>query len=232
MKRFSLIVLLFIGFSFSCLAQPEHRIAFSVGFYNHSFLCAEYESSDHYYNEYEMYDYYSNNDSIICIGNRTEIKSKPLNFNFHYECMLGERAGIGMFLGYCNLRMKQYSETDITIRSSRHESYIHYFGELHRHVISFMPELIVNYIKREHVAIYGKIGVGFSFDFKNDIIYENSQSDGKITMRMNSCFQFTPLSIEVGGVDWRGFAEFGYGYQGVAQVGVKYTFRNKESRAE
>ena len=42
MKRFSLIVLLFIGFSFSCLAQPEHRIAFSVGFYNHSFLCAEY----------------------------------------------------------------------------------------------------------------------------------------------------------------------------------------------
>ena len=232
MKRISFVVFLFIEFIFNCFAQCEHRISLSLGFYNHSFLSAEYESSDHYFYENEKYDYYSNNDTTICTGKRTEMKSKPLNFNLQYECMLGERAGIGVCLGYCNLKMKQYLETDMTIRSSRNESYIHYFGELHRHIFSFMPEVIVNYFKREHVTMCGKIGVGFCSDFKNDINYENSKSDNKITMKMNSCLQFTPLSIDVGGVRWRGFAEFGYGYQGVAQFGVKYTFDKKESGAE
>ena len=82
------------------------------------------------------------------------------------------------------------------------------------------------------ILVHGKLGFGLSLCLEKNIIYADSKSDSKKTFRLGSSLQYTLLGIEIGGMLWRGFAEFGYGYQGVAQVGVKYTFRNKESRAE
>ena len=229
MKRISLIIFLFIGFIFSCLAQPEHRITASVGFYNHTYILDEYKSTDHYYNEQELYDYHNYNDTIICTGNRTELKSKPINLNIHYECMLGKRAGIGVCVGYNNLKIKQYTETDTTFSSSVNTT-IHYWGDLHKHLFIIMPEAIINYFKRTHLAMYGKLGFGLSLCLEKNIIYADSKSDSKKMFRSGPSLQYTLLGIEIGGMPWRGFAEFGYGYQGVAQVGVKYTFKKKEDR--
>lgn len=231
MKKYCLI-LLYIAISICCLAQQERHIALGLGYYSHAYISEEYNSSNRNYYEQENYSYDVINDTIICIGTRNELISKPFHFNIHYAWMLGKIAGLGLCLGYDHLSMKQYIQTD---KTTKHKSYtdINYYGELNRHIIYLMPEAIIYYLKRDHFSMYGKFGAGLRFNFEKKIKYDEKSRSNKANIEESSLYcQFTPLGLEGGTKNLRGFLDFGYGGQGVVQLGVKYIFKDKSSTEE
>ena len=79
-----------------------------------------------------------------------------------------------------------------------------------------------------HFATYGKSarkGVRFNFEKREFYSHYFEDAEGKYH---HAYFQGSPVCFEIGNHYWRGFAEFGFGGQGIAQFGVKHTFKKKE----
>lgn len=84
---------------------------------------------------------------------------------------------------------------------------------------TFAPEAKFKYLNSDNkFNIYGLLGAGVTFLQSKD--YEDSNND-KSSVHFN--FQATPLGIEYGG-SVKGFAELGFGYKGILNVGVNFGF--------
>lgn len=233
MKRFSLIVLLFIGFSLSCLAQPEHRIAIGFGGLSHGFNHALADILT------DVEDCQRSPRDINDTDERTEehMLILPVNLNLHYECTLKNHFSIGLCLGYDKLRMNQESWSYVAAEKvDRYgDGYIGWNcvsednGYLHRHIIFIMPEATVYWFKKERFSMYSKFGAGVRFNIEKREFF-TSRSDITEFKEHHFYFQGSPICFEVGKKNLRSFGEFGYGAQGIGQFGVKYTFKKKEDR--
>ena len=234
MKKFFLSIIFCFVALFTCFAQVEHRISFGVGVFSHAYLSeffSEFDDVDRYYpSPYdEPCDDYEYTDKWIC--------SLPFNANLHYELAIGKHFGVGLCAGYDYIRMKHETEI-IQTNTTEQNSYGSYntwdsfteYGRLHRHILYFMPEVYVYWFKRSHVAMYSKIGAGMRFNIeKKTYVHERYQ----YTRLEEKHFYFhaAPVGVEFGGQKWRGFAEIGYGAQGITQYGVRYTIKGKEKES-
>ena len=71
------------------------------------------------------------------------------------------------------------------------------------------------WLNRAHVGLYSKLAAGAGYFFANG-------SDSKDNFSV--AFQVTPVGVDFGGEQFRGFLEVGVGWQGIVSGGVRWFF--------
>lgn len=82
---------------------------------------------------------------------------------------------------------------------------------------SVLPAIKYNWRVREHVSMYSKLGVGLTFGSDSGDVDKSKSSSTTFN------FQASFFGIEFGSA-FRGFAELGFGEQGVILAGLRYKF--------
>ena len=83
--------------------------------------------------------------------------------------------------------------------------------------LTVMPAVKVHYIKKDHFGLYSKAAVGVAFDLEHDPEFQTK----------NNTYvgvQVSALGLEAGGETMKGFVEVGYGYEGLAMAGIRFSF--------
>lgn len=230
--------LLLLGTSSICHAKPEHRISIGAGVLSYIYIneiCDEHA-------DVELAPPYFGGNKIIGYSTYEyawrDLQSLPITANLHYECTLGKHFGIGLCVGYEHQKM----DLDINVYTYTGEKITPYgiydnyditkkSGKLDRRFFYAMPEATLYYFKKEHVSMYGKLAAGISF---SKIKRENADEETRGTRFKNQHFsgQVSPVCLEIGNKNICGFMEYGFGHQGIAQFGVKHTFKKKNESAK
>ena len=88
-------------------------------------------------------------------------------------------------------------------------------GKFKLGVVSAMPLVKFAWLNRAHVGLYSKLAAGAGLFFANG-------SDAKDNISF--AFQATPIGVDFGGEQFRGFVEAGVGWQGIVSGGVRWMF--------
>lgn len=101
------------------------------------------------------------------------------------------------------------------------------------HIASLMPAAKFPWFSYDHVSMYSKLAVGamythtltYKVDGNNDYIIENGHRvlDNSSSQWSWAC-QVNPVGVDFGGQLCRGFAELGWGMQGLIMLGVRFNF--------
>ena len=89
-------------------------------------------------------------------------------------------------------------------------------GKFQLGVVSVMPVVKFAWLNRAHVGLYSKLAAGAGYTFTGET--------EDIKDKFMFAFQATPLGVDFGGEQFRGFVEAGLGMQGIANVGVRWLF--------
>ena len=88
-------------------------------------------------------------------------------------------------------------------------------GKFQLGYLSVMPMLKFAWLRKPHVGLYSKLGIGAGLEFSNgDVTQDNISWSGQIT----------PIGFDFGGESFRGFVEAGVGMQGLVNCGVRWLF--------
>lgn len=79
--------------------------------------------------------------------------------------------------------------------------------------ISVLPGIKWRWLYREHFGMYTKAGVG--------VLLQPANPAGE---QLSLGIQLSPVGMEFGGVNFRGFLEAGFGDQGILMAGLRYAF--------
>lgn len=120
--------------------------------------------------------------------------------------------------------MKDDVTTGASVTSYKH-------GELTNYYASIMPQLRFNWKETKNVLIYSKLGLGMTFIFDSYSAESTDGTTGVLNVSADAtsekqhyfAYQLSPIGIIVGRKAC-GFAEVGFGTQGIAQVGFMYRF--------
>jgi len=82
--------------------------------------------------------------------------------------------------------------------------------------ISVMPTLKWSWLRKAHFGMYSKVAAGVMF-------VSNSPDGSSSKSATHFTGQVSPLCVEFGGA-LRGFAELGFGEQGILNLGLRYKF--------
>lgn len=88
-------------------------------------------------------------------------------------------------------------------------------GKFEMGYLSVMPVVKFAWFNRERVGLYSKLGFGAGYSFTGD-------SEPKD--RFGFSAQLTPIGVDFGGEQFRGFVEAGIGMQGIVSGGVRWFF--------
>lgn len=83
-------------------------------------------------------------------------------------------------------------------------------------------ECLFVYNKNERTKLYGKIGLGMH-EFSQTVTYVNPMMPDASVRYNYFSGQLTPIGIEIGR-ELSGFAEFGFGYNGILSAGIRGKF--------
>lgn len=146
-------------------------------------------------------------------------------FSFEYFRYVHPRVAVGAVAAYENfiLDFKTYAGKDEDGKAI----YKSGGSRNHQHFLTIMPSLKVPYFCRQHVGLYGKVAVGAYWNYTEG--YSTFDSDGVETVhdptnKFSWAMQVTPIGVDFGGWAWRGFAELGFGMQGLISLGCRYSF--------
>ncbi len=99
------------------------------------------------------------------------------------------------------------------------------------HVFSIMPSAKFNWFSYEHVSMYSKLAVGMAVYYTPEVNYTCVDDDGNVQEKtiegsrsVSYAFQVNPVGVDFGNRNLRGFAELGWGCQGLWIIGLRYCF--------
>ena len=96
-------------------------------------------------------------------------------------------------------------------------------GELKHSYYTLMPAVKFDWLRKKHFGMYSKLAVGMTLRTENIEDSDPSvKSEDNTMMHLN--WQASFLGIEAGSPTVRGFAELGFGEQGIILAGVRYKF--------
>lgn len=95
-------------------------------------------------------------------------------------------------------------------------------GNLKQYNLSILPAVKFDWLRREHIGLYSKVGIGASFMMERQKENDGDKLYSGTDVMFN--FQVSAIGFEAGNLHVRGFAELGLGEQGVAVVGLRYKF--------
>ena len=89
-------------------------------------------------------------------------------------------------------------------------------GKFQLGVVSVMPVVKFAWLNRAHVGLYSKLAAGAGYTFTGD--------NADVKDNFMFAFQATPIGVDFGGEQFRGFVEAGLGMQGLVSGGVRWLF--------
>lgn len=99
------------------------------------------------------------------------------------------------------------------------------------HTFTVMPSVKFPWFSRSHVSMYSKLGAGLAFEYHPEVSVSGTDSEGNRRTeteeggsQLSFAFQANPVGVDFGGDLARGFAEIGWGYQGLVMMGVRFRF--------
>ena len=115
--------------------------------------------------------------------------------------------------------------TQDCIRGSLKDDTREKVGEQTNRYFSVFPMVRFSWLNKKHVTMYSKVAVGMTFigdKYKN---VSDDGDEGKVESEKDNLFayQLSPVGIQVGS-KLCGFAELGFGRQGMFQFGLAYKF--------
>ncbi len=144
------------------------------------------------------------------------------SYSFHYVFHPINFLGIGLIGSY------QTSEGDVVAGGDLDDVFSGFgfsFGDLDLPVgsvknkyITIMPQLSLSWFDLKVFSMYSKFAIGYTF-LKSEYDYVDGGSEKNSDKRF--ALQISPISFEAGIPALRLFAEFGYGNQGIVNMGVK-----------
>jgi len=150
--------------------------------------------------------------------NKSEIPVLSVEYYYHVNKVIG-LGGILAYNGktdymYCNVK-------DNTTGNTSKEK----IGEAKRNNITVMPSAKFDWLRKKHVGLYSKVGLGVSIMKDKQSQYTDS-GDKEVDSYTDVVFNFqaTVLGFEAGSEKVRGFAEVGMGEQGIFSAGVRCKF--------
>ena len=162
----------------------------------------------------EMGDFFQNFITIIA-GENYDITQfvGPINAEYFYH--VNEWFSVGGTFSFASAKMdvlSSYSENNQLIGKENDKYY------------TFIPAVKFNWLRTPYFDMYSKLGAGASFintDYE-PVDTTTDQPDKSNNYMFN--FQVTPLGLEAGSAQFRGFIEAGLGEQGVVSLGLRYKF--------
>lgn len=98
-------------------------------------------------------------------------------------------------------------------------------GFNNNNVISIMPSVMFTWLNRKYVTFYSGLSVGLGFDAGSYFETSTGMNQRYILVDMIG-FQLTTFGVKAG-KKWYGFAELGFGMQGIISGGFGYRFNGK-----
>ena len=149
-------------------------------------------------------------------GEEKYIPTISVEYYYHVNKLIG----LGGFLAFNGLKRDMYVnwKSNSTGAISKEKT-----GEATRYNYTIMPTAKFDWLRKKHVGLYSKAGVGLTF------MNERQEDDAKDGTKFsktdaNLNFHLTFIGFEGGSENWRGFAELGFGEQGIILAGLKYKF--------
>ena len=98
-------------------------------------------------------------------------------------------------------------------------------GERSSNYFTVMPAVKFNWLRKQNWGLYSKVGLGYT---RAEYKTTGKDSDGNYTKDSSSDnffnFQASLVGIEAGSRSVRGFAELGFGEQGLIHGGIRFRF--------
>ncbi len=86
---------------------------------------------------------------------------------------------------------------------------------------SLLPAVKADFLRRKHFGMYSKLGIGVTvLSLKDKLDTGDKESGTAATVN----WQLSLIGMEAGGSKLRGFAELGFGEQGIFLAGIRYKF--------
>ena len=95
-------------------------------------------------------------------------------------------------------------------------------GSLKKFNLTILPAVKFDWLRREHIGLYSKVGLGASFMMERQKEDAGEELYSGTDVIFN--FQLSAIGFEAGNLRIRGFAELGVGEQGIAVIGLRYKF--------
>jgi len=137
------------------------------------------------------------------------------NINFGYGYHVGKKIIVGATFSYSqfkgDIESKGMNAPDSEWKKIGSKDFQYY---------TIMPNVKVNWINTPHLALYSRVGLGARIN------YEHEEANGKIETKQYSklAYQVTVAGFEAGSRNFRGFAEVGFGQNGIGQIGCRVLF--------
>lgn len=137
------------------------------------------------------------------------------SINAEYYYNFNKTIGLGGVLGFEHIGYDYYDTKTNDTNMKQKDVYM-----------TIMPAFKAHWFNYPHVSMYSKIGAGLTVDFTNYDIKDSSRDPDKYKAETNCmfAFQLSPVCIEAGARHVMGFAELGYGTQGILVVGLRGKF--------
>lgn len=98
-------------------------------------------------------------------------------------------------------------------------------GKRTSNYFTILPAVKFNWLRKQNWGLYSKVGVGYT---RAEYKTTGKDSEGKYTEDKSDSnyfnFQASLVGIEAGGRSVRGFAELGFGEQGLIHGGIRFRF--------
>ena len=136
-------------------------------------------------------------------------------YNFKYAFHPVNFVGLGVVTSY------QTSKGNITEGVSKKTDGL-VVGKAEGKYLTIMPTVSLNWFDFDYVCMYSRFAAGYSLTKTTQ-----TRTLEKVTNHTSDSywgFQIVPVAIEAGSPLVRAFMEFGYGYEGIGNVGVKCKF--------
>jgi hypothetical protein len=125
----------------------------------------------------------------------------------------------GLFLTYRHVGKNENWMWGVTAGASTNTSKIYnvgqYGGELERTFITAAFEGEYRYRNQGVVQLYSGLGLGFTYGMESFTTPEQITTTGNIS---NIAYQINVIGVRLG-TKYAGFAEFGFGYKGIVNIG-------------
>ncbi len=141
----------------------------------------------------------------VTYDNESNFPAISLEYFYHVSPAIA----VGGFIGYSG------RTEDILVGGSK-------AGEAKRNTFSVVPTLKFDWLRKQSFGMYSKVGLGMSVMSDKQEKTGGSELNSDTHYHLN--FQASLVGMEFGSEYFRGFAELGFGQQGILLAGLRYKF--------
>ena len=143
---------------------------------------------------------------------------EPISAEYFYH--INKMLSLGAVFVYGNLKQDLYDRYSYS--SYRTTLIRERIGKSSNNYYTLLPTVKFNFLRKTHFGLYSKAALGATLRTES-VKYNDEYYDVSKKVLILNC-QFSLIGVEAGSPYLRGFAELGFGEQGVVCAGIRYKF--------